>query len=84
MASIDPELQHYYEVYFDLFASVGWQQLIEELEQSIETIDSVGAIKDVDDMYYRKGQLNILNHLINFESLIKNSFDELDQEPEYV
>ena len=84
MASIDPELQQYYERYFDLFASVGWRQLIEELEESLDTIDSISATKDVDDMFYRKGQLNILNHMINFESLIKNSFDELDQEPEYV
>ena len=84
MASIEPELQNYYDRYFELFSSDGWKQLIGELEYNASLIDSVENTKDVDDMYFRKGQLNILNHLINFDSLIDNSYDELTQEPEDV
>lgn len=84
MASLEPELQNYYDRYFELFSSEGWEQLIGELKHNASLINSVENTKDVDDMYFRKGQLNILSHLINFDSLIDNSYDELTQEPEDV
>ena len=71
-----PELEKYYNTYFDLFRSKGWKQLIEELTQNAVVINSVEATKDVDDMYFRKGQLNILGSLINLETMINNAFDE--------
>lgn len=82
MASMDKELEHYYNTYFDLFRSEGWKQLIGELTQNAVAINSVEATKDVNDMYFRKGQLNVLTHLVNFESIINNAFEELTQEPE--
>ena len=84
MASMEPELEKYYNTYFDLFRTKGWKQLIEELTQNAININSVEATKDVDDMYFRKGQLNVLGHLITFESVINNAFEEITQEPEEV
>ena len=84
MASMEPELEKYYNNYFDLFRTDGWKQITEELKQNAITINSVEATKDVDDMYFRKGQLNVLAHLINFEDVINNAFDEITQEPEEV
>lgn len=84
MASMEPELEKYYNNYFDLFRTNGWKQITEELKQNAIAINSVEAIKDVDDMYFRKGQLNVLAHLVNFEDVINNAFDEITQEPEEV
>lgn len=84
MASMEPELEKYYNNYFDLFRTDGWKQITEELKQNAITINSVEATKDVDDMYFRKGQLNVLAHLVNFEDVINNAFDEITQEPEEV
>ena len=81
---MEPELEKYYNNYFDLFRTDGWKQITEELKQNAITINSVEATKDVDDMYFRKGQLNVLAHLINFEDVINNAFDEITQEPEEV
>ena len=81
---MDKELERYYNTYFDLFRSEGWKQLIEELTQNAVAINSVEATKDVNDMYFRKGQLNVLTHIINFENVINNAFEELTQEPEDV
>lgn len=77
-----PELEKYYNTYFDLFRSEGWKQLIEELTQNAVNINSVEATKDVDDMYFRKGQLNVLGHLVNFESVINNAFEDQSKEQE--
>ena len=76
MASIDQETEQYYNKYFDLFNNPGWKQLIEELQQNALVINSVEATKDENDLYVRKGQLNVLAYLINFEATTNNNYEE--------
>ena len=80
MASMDKETEEYYNKYFDLFTNDGWKQLTEELRQNAFAINSVEATKDSNDLYIRKGQLNVLAYLLNFESTVNNNFDELQKE----
>ena len=80
MASIDKETEEYYNKYFDLFTTDGWKQLIEELRQNAFAINSVEATKDSDDLYIRKGQLNVLAYLLNLESTVNTNFEELQKE----
>ena len=80
MASIDQETEQYYNTYFDLFRTDGWKQLIEELQQNAFVINSVEATKDENDLYVRKGQLNVLAYLINFETATNNNYEELTSE----
>jgi len=77
MASIDQETEQYYNKYFDLFRTDGWKQLIEELQQNAFVINSVEATKDKNDLYVRKGQLNVLAYILNFESATNNNYEEL-------
>ena len=77
---MDKETEEYYNKYFDLFTNDGWKQLIEELRQNAFAINSVEATKDSNDLYIRKGQLNVLAYLLNFESTVNNNFDELQKE----
>ena len=77
MASLDQETEQYYNKYFDLFRTAGWKQLIEELTQNAVVINSVEATKDANDLYLRKGQLNVLAYLVNFETTTNNNYDEL-------
>jgi hypothetical protein len=77
MASLDQETEQYYNKYFDLFRTDGWKQLIEELTQNAVVINSVEATKDENDLFVRKGQLNVLAYLINFETTTNNNYDEL-------
>jgi 3-methyladenine DNA glycosylase AlkC len=77
MASIDQETEQYYNKYFDLFRTDGWKQLIEELQQNAFVINSVEATKDENDLYVRKGQLNVLAYILNFESATNNNYEEL-------
>lgn len=73
---IDRENELYYNHYFDLFRTEGWKQLVQELTTNAGAINNVAAIKDDCDMYFRKGQLNVLTELIHFESLIYNAHKE--------
>ena len=73
---LDQELQTYYDNYFNLFLTDGWKQLTEDFGANAAQINSVEATKDSDDLQFRKGQLNVLAHLLNMETIIRNNYDE--------
>jgi len=73
---MEPELEKYFNVYFDLFNTEGWKQLTEEFRNNGNVINSVESTKDVDDMYFRKGQLNVIAHLVNFEASVEQAHTE--------
>jgi len=76
---VDQETQQYYDNYFTLFSTDGWKQLIEELKQNALVINSVEATKDTNDLYMRKGQINVLAYILNLESTTNTNYDELDK-----
>ncbi len=74
---MDKETQEYYDNYFSLFRQKGWTQLMNDFGNNAQQINSVEAAKDSDDMFFRKGQLNILAYLLNLEPAVTNSYEEL-------
>ena len=79
---MDKETEEYYSKYFDLFHNDGWKQLVEELRQNAMLINSVENTKDKEDLFIRKGQLKVLAYLLNFQSNIETSFEELEKQNE--
>ena len=79
---MDRETQEYYDKYFSLFITSGWKQLIEDFANNSLQINSVEATKDVNDLYFRKGQLNVLAYLLNLESVITANYEEANQPAE--
>lgn len=77
---MDRELEKYYNNYFDLFGTDGWKQLVKELMENAQAINSVEATKDSNDLYLRKGQLNALAFIINLEDSVNNSYKELTED----
>ena len=75
---MDQQTQEYYDNYFNLFTTNGWKQLLEDFNNNALQINSVEATKDSDDMYFRKGQLNVLAYLLNMENIIRTNYDELE------
>jgi hypothetical protein len=75
---MDQETQQYYDNYFTLFSTDGWKQLIEEFKQNALVINNVEATKDSNDLYMRKGQINVLAYVLNLESTISTNYDELN------
>ena len=45
-------------------------------------INSVEAAKDVDDMNFRKGQLNVLAHLLNMKTIVETNYEEASKTEE--
>ena len=79
---MDQETQEYYDNYFSLFMTYGWKQLLQEFGNNAVSINSVEATKDSNDMFFRKGQLNVLAHLLNMETIVKTNYEEASKPPE--
>ena len=72
----DPELQKYFESLLDTFVSEGWRFLLEDFTGAEESIRDIIQCKDDKDLYYRKGQLDVIGRLLSFETSIKNSYED--------
>tara|TARA_Y100000385_G_scaffold207282_1_gene214898 strand:+ start:196 stop:441 length:246 start_codon:yes stop_codon:yes gene_type:complete len=79
---VDQETQVYYDNYFSLFMTDGWKQLTSEFTNNANNINSIESTKDANDMYFRKGQLNVLAHLINMETIVTNNYEEANKTEE--
>jgi len=77
---VKPELQKYYEARFDMMASQGWKDLIEDIQVMATAYDKVERIKEVEDLYFTKGQLDILNWIINLQETSSEAYKELSDE----
>jgi len=77
-----PELETYYNNYFDIFNTEGWKQLLTDLNQNVAQINSVEQTTDNENLHFRKGQLAILATLFNLETQINNAEKEAKEEPQ--
>jgi hypothetical protein len=77
---VDKDTQDYFDRYFDLFASQGWKQFIADMEDNRTLISDLLTVKGADDLFYRKGQLDTLNRIVNFQLAIENAFEEVTNE----
>jgi hypothetical protein len=59
--------EQYNDNYNDLFSTVGWKQLLSELEDNLLEINKVENVKSSDDLCFRKGQIDILNNILSLE-----------------
>ena len=72
-----PEIEKYYNAYFDLFITTGWEQFVQEAKDAREGITLDGC-KDWDTFLVMKTRREQLNQIIEFENLIKASYDRLN------
>ena len=74
----DKELQEYYEESFDTFASRGWKYFIEDMETLITALNEFDTVEDVETLWFRKGQLDILKLIKNRMSDFENAWKDLN------
>jgi hypothetical protein len=73
---MDRESEKYYEAFKDMFSTEGWKILQDEMKSNALQINSVEAAKDNDDMFFRKGQLNIIAFILNLETTVEHMVNE--------
>jgi hypothetical protein len=71
---LSPDDEKYYENYMDLFVTDGWKQFINEAKELVDSY-KIEEIKNEQDLFFVKGQINTLMNVINFETGIRNALD---------
>mgnify|MGYP003646889268 CR=1 FL=1 len=75
-----PELQEYYDSQWTMFASKGWQDLIEDLETLEEGVENLRTVTNNDELNFRKGQLDILRLIMERKATCEKTFEDLHDE----
>lgn len=75
-----PELQKYYENQFSLFISEGWKDLLEDFTEIKKSINDLSTVADEQTLFFRKGQLDILELLIQRKAMCEKAYEELSNE----
>jgi len=65
----------YYNNYFDLFRSAGWAQIVDELNDRLDTYD-ISHLDSEKDLFRVKGELSIIKMLLGFESLMERCHED--------
>jgi hypothetical protein len=61
----------------ELFATEGWLDLMEELKNIESSVRDVDTMKNEQDLWHAKGQLQLLGYVISLESATKIAMDNL-------
>ena len=75
-----PDLQKYYEEQFSMMATPGWADLVEDFQRLKASINDVTLTTDTQDLFYRKGQLDILDLILKRKETAEQVYEELDNE----
>lgn len=76
------ELQDYYENRFSMMATQGWVDLLEDLEIMIKATDTLAGVDTEQQLYFKKGEMSILNWLKNLRDASAEVYEQLQQEEE--
>lgn len=74
----DRELQEYYEESFNTFSSRGWRFFIEDMEVLLEALNDFETVDNVETLWFRKGQLDIIKLIKSRMSDFENAWQELN------
>ena len=75
---MDKALQEYYEARFEMMSSRGWLDFIEDVESIIANYEKVLDIKDAEELFKRKGQLDILYWIVNLKRESETAWEQLN------
>jgi hypothetical protein len=78
--NVNQETEKYFNNYFSLFRTDGWQTFIKELQANAASINNLQQVKDAADMNFRKGQLDVLASILNIETSMEATKAEADKE----
>jgi hypothetical protein len=74
---MDKKLQSYYENRFSMMATTGWQDLMEDTQQLFDSLNQVLPIQNETDLQLKRGQLDILNWILNLKPASEAAFEQL-------
>ena len=81
---MDKELQKFYEEAFSMMSTLGWKDLMEDIQKVKTNYNDLSTVADTQELHFRKGQLDILNWLLGLKSSYEKTYEDLQTAEEYV
>lgn len=75
-----PNLQKYYEEAFNMMSTQGWADLLEDLNKLKDSLNNLSLVTDTQDLYFRKGQIDILDLILKRKDTCEQVYEELENE----
>jgi hypothetical protein len=77
---VAPNLQKYYEDSFNMMATQGWADLMEDLNKLKDSLNNLSQVADTQELFFRKGQLDILDLILKRKDTCEQVYEELENE----
>jgi len=74
------ELQEYYESSFEMFFSLGWRYFVEDMDALRESIDNLSAVKSTEELWFKKGQLDILELMLERKKAFETAYEDIQRD----
>lgn len=74
------ELQDYYENRFEMMATQGWKDLLEDIEIMIGATDTLKGVDTEQQLWFKKGEMSIMNWLKNLKEASEEVYEQLQKE----
>lgn len=63
-----------------MMATQGWTDLLEDLQKLKDSLNNLSLVTDTQDLYFRKGQIDILDLILNRKDTCEQVYEELENE----
>ncbi len=77
---MDKELQEYYEERFNMMGTKGYTDLLTDVETMIEERNNLMATQSLEELHFRKGQLDVLHWIRTLKKLSEEAWEQLNDE----
>jgi len=77
-----PELSKFYENAFEMMATEGWTDLMEDIKKVMDSYDKLSSVTETHPLDFRRGQMDILSWLSGLRASYEKTYEELTQEDE--
>jgi len=79
MTVLTDDIIHYEQIQ-DMLLTKGWKNVEKEISNLVIGIGGIEAVKNNDELYFKKGQLNIANLILNLPTTVDQAIDALRKE----
>ena len=76
---VTPDLQRYYEDRFSMMGTDGWKDLIDDIDNMINSLNNISTIPDEKSLQFKKGELSILTWLKTLKQVSERAYEELNE-----
>ena len=74
----DKELQEFYEEQFSMFATKGWRDFTEDMQELFTAVDDLTTIDNEHTLWFRKGQLDVIQLILDRKAACERVWSELN------